>query len=117
MAAAAILGGAHSISFGFDEEPGEYRWALKWSGSNQLDLRVLEFETLWSNSPDSEGKQLLQATLHPLEFGEAVSSAAAKVLSQFGAKGYKEKWVRHEFPSLQLELLDRYIDSWRKNAG
>ncbi|MBQ0934308.1 hypothetical protein [Ideonella paludis] len=117
LAATAILAGAHSISVGFDEEPGEYRWVLEWSGSNQVKLRVLEFQELWSNRPDAEGQLLFQTEVHPLVFGEAVSSAAGRVFHKFGAAGYKKDWVQHEFPTRQLELLDQYIDSWRRNGG
>jgi hypothetical protein len=29
LAAVVVLAGAHSVSVGFDEEPGEYRWRIR----------------------------------------------------------------------------------------
>jgi hypothetical protein len=117
LAAVAVLAGAHSISFGFDEEPGEYRWSIVRSDNNKVELCLLEFEQLWGNRPNSEGKLLMQVSVRPLEFGEAVAGAASRVLTQYGVAAYKEKWVEHEFPSRELELLNEYIARWRRNDG
>jgi hypothetical protein len=117
LAAVAVLAGAHSISVGFDEEPGEYRWAVSRASGDRVVLKVLEFQELWGNRPNSEGKVLLEASLHPLEFAEAVSNATSRVLSAHGAKEYKEKWVEHKFPAKELELLSAYITKWRGNEG
>jgi len=44
---------------------------------------------------------------------EPVHSAASAVLAEHGQAGYKKKWVEHEFPSRQLELLAEYISRWQ----
>ncbi|MDN3546691.1 hypothetical protein QWZ02_19755 [Kinneretia asaccharophila] len=115
LAAVAVLAGAHSISVGFDEEPGEYRWAIARSGNNQIDIRLLEFQELWGNRPDAEGKVLMHFAVEPLDFGEAVAAAASRVLEQYGLAGYKDKWVQHSFPSAQLDLLNEYLARWRRD--
>ena len=40
LAAVAVLAGAHSISVGFDEEPGEYRWAVVRTDNGTLRLTI-----------------------------------------------------------------------------
>ena len=93
-----MLAGMHSVTTNFDEEPGEYRWVIERVDGTDISLQVLEFDELWGNKPNAEGKVLLQTTCHPLVFGEA---------------GYKERWVEHEFPFKQLELLASYIAVWQ----
>ncbi|MFZ5543951.1 MAG: hypothetical protein ACOZJZ_10350 [Pseudomonadota bacterium] len=117
LAAAAVVAGVHSVSVGFDEEPGEYRWAVVKSGGNEVNVRLLEFQELWGNAPDSEGKLLLEFAIRPLEFGKAVANAARAVLQEYGAAGYKERWVEHDFPIRQFELLTELIARWERNGG
>lgn len=109
LAAAGLLSGLHSASASFDEEPGEFRWVLEHAGGLGLVVRVIEFQELWGDRPNSEGKQLLRYECNPLEFAEAVESAATLVLSQHGMAGYKEQWVQHDFPEMQLALLRHFI--------
>jgi hypothetical protein len=116
LAAAAVVAGVHSVSVGFDEEPGEYRWVVVKSGNNEVNVRLLEFQELWGNEPDGRGKLLMEFAVPPLEFGEAVAIAASGVLTKYGATQYKERWVEHEFPHRQLELLNEFIERWRSNA-
>lgn len=113
LAAVGVLAGFHNVSFGFDEEPGEYRWAVTRVGNDQVSVSLLSFKQLWGNQPDSEGELLLAGTLHPLQFGEAVLHAAGVVLERHGLAGYKEEWVEHDFPVKQLELLREQVASWQ----
>jgi hypothetical protein len=113
LAAAAMLAGMHAVAMSFDEEPGEYRWVIERANGTDVSLQVLEFGELWGNKPNSEGELLIQTTCHPLVFGEAVHKAASAVLAAHGAAGYKERWVEHDFPFKQLELLASYIASWQ----
>jgi hypothetical protein len=56
---------------------------------------------------------MFEVTCHPLTFGEAVYKAASLVLSSYGEAGYKEKWVEHDFPISQLQLLHKSISRWQ----
>lgn len=105
----AVLAGVHSISVGFDEEPGEYRWGVTSGDGNQVRVVILSFPQLWGNRPDSEGEPLIAFELTRLEFGIAVRDAASKVLAQHGEAGYKSRWVQHDFPTSSLTLLNDYI--------
>jgi hypothetical protein len=113
LAAAGLLSGLHSASASFDEEPGEFRWVLEHAGGVGLVVRVVEFQELWGDRPLSEGKQLFRYECNPLEFAEAIESAATLVLTQHGIAGYKERWVQHDFPEMQLALLRHFIERRR----
>ena len=115
LAAAAVLAGAHSISVGFDEEPGEYRWAVVRTDSGTVRVTILSFQELWGNRPDADGTPLCSWTGHPVDFGRAVRDAADAVIKEHGLAGYKERWAEHDFPLPQLELLKHYIATWVRN--
>lgn len=115
LAGVAVLAGVQSVSVGFDEEPGEYRWAIVMTGNGVVRVDVLEFQELWGNRPDAEGASLLSFSCAPLEFGKAVCAMADEVLKHHGLAGYKEQWAEHDFPVAQLDLLKSYILRWERN--
>lgn len=115
LAAVGVLAGLHCVATSFDEEPGEYRWVIERASGADISLKVVAFDELWANKPNSEGKVLVETTCHPLLFGEAVHRAATAVLAEHGEAGYREKWVEHDFPSRQLELLTEYISRWQRD--
>jgi hypothetical protein len=115
LAAVAVLAGLHCVATSFDEEPGEYRWVAERASGTDISPKVLAFDELWGNKPNHEGKVLVETTCHPLVFGEAVHKAASAVLAQHGEAGYKERWMEHDFPLPQLELLAEYIARWRRD--
>jgi len=114
VAAVAVLAGAHSISVGFDEEPGEYRWSVVHIDNALVRLTLLEFEELWGNQPDAEGKPILTFDCSPLSFAKAVQAAADAVLKEHGLAGYKERWNEHDFPSQELTMLRAGIAAWER---
>ena len=98
LAACMAYSGFHSLSFGFDEEPGEYRWAINRVDGTYMTLRLLEFDELWSNASNQDGRQLLVGKMSIQEFVNAVHRAAHAVLKEHGQDGYREKWAGHPFP-------------------
>jgi hypothetical protein len=114
LAATMVLAGAHSVSVGFDEEPGEYRWSIIRTDNDTVLVNILSFSDLWSNQADADGTLLLSASCAPLEFGKAVSEAAEDVLKKHGLPGYKERWC-YDFPSQELELLRSYVAAWERD--
>lgn len=113
MAAIAILAGAHSISVGFDQEPGECRWSIVRIDGRVLRADILSFGDLWGNQPDNEGTPLLFFICTPLEFGKAVQKAAQAVLKKHGSTGYKVQWG-HDFPLRELDLLNAHVATWEQ---
>ncbi len=95
LAAVGVLVGFTRLSFGFDEEPGEYRWVIRTTGDNDLVVEVLSFDESWSNKPDSEGKPLLRIECSRLQFARAVAQAANSSITAeaeaCGTRGRPEK--------------------------
>ncbi|KGF78709.1 hypothetical protein IA69_28735 [Massilia sp. JS1662] len=116
LAGVAVLAGAQSVSVGFDEEPGEYRWAIVMTDDGVVRVDMLEFRELWGNRPDVEGTLLMTFSCPPLEFGEAVYAAAEEVHKLHGLAGYKKRWATHDFPVAELDLLKSYILRWERNG-
>ena len=109
LAAYAALSGFREVSFGFDEEPGEYRWVLEATDVNEIQIRLLCFDELWGNKPNTEGKVLFCTKCRPVVFARAVHRAATAVLQEHGETGYLEKWSEHPFPTRQLALLSESL--------
>jgi hypothetical protein len=109
LSAISVSSGFHAVEFGFDEEPGEYRWSISTVDNNTIRLRVLEFSELWGNKPTGSGHLLTEFTTTPLAYAKAVEACASAVLHEYGIKGYGEKWAEHPFPAQALELLQAAI--------
>jgi hypothetical protein len=54
LSAVAVASGFRITEFGFDEEPGEYRWVIEAVDNSVIRLRILEFKELWGMSPTKE---------------------------------------------------------------
>lgn len=114
LAANGALTGLRSVSFSFDEEPGEYRWVSHSPRPNEIEVEILEFQELWGWKPDSEGKSLLKFRCQPIDFAKAVQATATKLLEKHGESGYLEKWSEHPFPMVQYIDLTKMIEQdWR----
>jgi len=99
-----LLNGSARACCSFDEEPGEYRWVFE-AASGMLSVRILEFQRLWSNAPDSEGTEIFRWSGAVLEFSAAVFVALSRVLSEEGVVGYKAKWAEHDFPLVAFRQI------------
>jgi hypothetical protein len=106
LGAAAVASGLHSVSIGFDEEPGEYRWVVTEVAPSEVQVTILAFDDLWSRLPDVQGRQMFDFICDPSDFAEAVWLAAARVREAWPAEAYREKWGEHEFPTEALALLE-----------
>ena len=100
-----MAGGSPLSRCSFDEEPGEFRWLLR-RDANELQLRILEFDELWGEQPDSEGTEIINLSCPVASFVIAVRDALRSVRSKYGLAGYLEKWVEHDFPQDELDQLE-----------
>jgi hypothetical protein len=107
--AIAVVSCFHIVEFGFDEEPGEYRWSMNALGNNFIRLRVVEFPELWGNKPTETGRLLLEEIITILDYAKAVHACAITVLQEYGLVGYAEKWAEHQFPERELAILGDLI--------
>lgn len=102
-----VTEGEREVRCSWDEEPGEYRWLFE-TESGAVHLRVLWFDELWGGAPDDEGRLVFEADTTRRDLVDAMCQAAQAVWDEYGAAGYREKWVDHDFP---LDLL-RQLQSW-----
>jgi hypothetical protein len=109
VGAIGLATGLSSVSFCFDEEPGEYRWVIQSVGINEISIEMLAFDELWGGKPDKDGKSIFVTKCRPVVFARAVHRAATAILDQFGVDGYLKKWHAQPFPSRQLELLGEIL--------
>jgi hypothetical protein len=116
LAACMAFSGFHSVAFGFDEEPGEFRWVINRASGNELSLHILEFAELWGNKPNSHGKVLLECVLPVEVFAKEVHRAACAVQTRHGVEGYAEEWVEHPFPTHQLAYLGQLLERYQNDA-
>jgi hypothetical protein len=102
-----VVQGANEAIASFTEEPGEYRWQFTRVSQDSLCVRIVWFDETWSDRPTEEGKVILEAECRLRTFAGAVLSASQRVLAIHGLEGYREKWVKHEFPvKLQAKLQE-----------
>lgn len=111
QATISILKGAHVEKFRFDEEPGEYRWLLNTISPNELNITILDFNELWGDKPDTEGKEIFKTTVCTQEFSIALKKAMDHLIQEHGLSGYKEKWSEHEFPIKEYKELCSHLNS------
>lgn len=114
LSAVSVASGFRTVEFGFDEEPGEYRWCIDSVDNNTVRLRIFEFEELWGNKPIESGRLMLEVKATPLGYAKTVRACAEAVLQEHGLTGYAERWSEHEFPAQALELLGNVIARWEQ---
>jgi hypothetical protein len=104
LGALGVLAGFESVAFGFDEEPGGYRWLIEATDGDEVQVRLFAVEP--GAGPRLAGTRVLFDTLcRPLGFARAVHAAASAVLRDHGEAGYRSKWAEHDFPVRPLHLL------------
>jgi hypothetical protein len=108
LGALSVVADLHSVSIGFDEEPGEYRWAIVRTGDGTCRVTILSFPDWLPAHPDSSGEPLMIFECSSVEFGRAVRDAASRVLAEYGSEGYVEKWDV-PFPARELALLEAWL--------
>lgn len=104
-----VLDGIPEATAQFDEEPGEYRWRLFRVDDEMIRVMILEFNDLWSNKPDSDGKPIFDVQCRLRTLAGAVYDGCKRLLAEHGHSGYKEKWLEHEFPDSEFEMLRCYL--------
>lgn len=109
----SLTQGAHEAHASFAEEPGEYRWLFTNIGGDEIIIVLIEFDELWGNKSDEEGRKIfkIQCTLKDLI--KAFIQTLTDLLDKYGEKGYKDKWIEHDFP-MQKYLL---LKTWLHNQG
>lgn len=79
-------------------EPGEFRWMFKRTGDEV---------TLYVVRDDTDSVFLVTEPLRSLV--QAFADGATDVRRRYGEAGYREQWVRHEFPVGTLDDLQSWL--------
>ena len=106
-----LINGEKEATISFDEEPGEYRWRFKTTSDKIVHLTILEFDELWGNKPDSEGRKVFDTECQLRDLTAAVFNTAQKILLEYGEEGYIQKWIEHPFPIKQYETINKWLTS------
>jgi hypothetical protein len=112
LSAITVASGFQTVEFGFDKEPGEYRWSICGMENNAIEVRIVEFQSRAANQATEMGRVLLSGITTRRDFARAVHLCATSVLDEYGVKGYAEKWAAHPFPERTLHLLGEAIADW-----
>lgn len=111
-AAIAILEGARSVQFSFDEEPSEHRWIIEAQETSQaIVVRVLWFEDAWSGLPNQAGAEVFRCCTTRRAFAEAIREALRELLRKHGMKDYMRRWVNARFPIKEFKQLENSLAS------
>ena len=105
LAANALLHWFNSVSFSFEEEPGEHRWELTKRRSNDFELKIFTAYRDYEKDANLEYRLVFQTVVTAKEFGKAVHETATKLLADYGEDGYLERWQLYPFPSEGLNEL------------
>jgi hypothetical protein len=87
----ALLQGAEEARCAWQEEPGEYRWALRRRGDH-LKIDNLWFGDTFSGEADERGKPVFSSECSLLRFVGQLRDQLAKLLDEHGAEGYQRTW-------------------------
>lgn len=90
------------------EEPGEYRWIFV-RENRRVTLRLLEFDRLWSDAPDHDGRLIFQTSQSLRVMALAMSEGAAACLDEWGHEGYRATWVENDFPADELAAIQTLL--------
>lgn len=104
-AVADLQAGEVKAKVSWAEEPGEFRWVFERSGENVM-VRILEFDDLWTGKPDAEGRVLIAVQCRFDALRGAIAWGARAVLNEWGEAGYRSRWVEHDFPTGALAQLE-----------
>jgi hypothetical protein len=89
----------------FAEEPGEYRWRFLAAGEHRVVVKIIEFSE-WRRKDDSAGNVIFEAECRRYDLGRAMADELRRLHGTLGERGYREKWVNHEFPTARLAAIE-----------
>ncbi|HEX8995565.1 MAG TPA: hypothetical protein VF812_06005 [Ktedonobacterales bacterium] len=106
----SLLQGAKRAEFSWYSEPGEYQWLLT-NHKQTLSVRISWYRE-WEEDrrPKVQGKTIFKARFILNDVANAVLGQLAALYATLGLKGYKERWVAHEFPYDKYRQLASLVD-------
>jgi hypothetical protein len=107
-AVVSVLQHGESTAATFAEEPGEFRWQLDPTGEH-LRVRIYWNLRRWNDLPHDPAIPLFDATCRTRTFAGQVLAELQRLLKEYGAAGYKDRWIMHDFPSARMVQLQELL--------
>ena len=63
----------------------------------------------WGSREDGTGKVLLDAECERRALGRAMAVELRRLFGSLGERGYREKWVNHDFPTARLAAIEELL--------
>jgi hypothetical protein len=93
-----LLEGTKRTEFSWYDEPGEYQWLLT-CREQLLSIRVTRYRNWEQDRRSSDrGKTAFETRSALRDFATAVLAQLPELYATLGSKGYKKRWVAHDFP-------------------
>ncbi|MEM9679569.1 MAG: hypothetical protein AAF901_04530 [Bacteroidota bacterium] len=95
-----LLKGDKESKIIFMDEPGEHLMSLINSDDNKLEIEVRWFDdwASWDMHSKKEYEVVFKRTTSLYDFANKVCNNLDQIYINEGTEGYKEKWVKHEYP-------------------
>jgi hypothetical protein len=109
-----IINGSKFERFFWWSEPGEYLWVIQ-EENNKLRIKIDVYDDWGSELENGEYQnnsklfESFEAVLDKNEFISAVYQCLKSVYEEYGEKGYKDKWIEHDFPMKDFKEIGVYL--------
>jgi len=106
-AANLLLKGAPEAKVLLMAEPGEHLVYLRATDKAYVAIEVRSFKdrASWNLETEKEYKVVFNAQDTILSFSTQIFENAGRLLSRYGANGFKVRWVNHDFPINEYNRL------------
>lgn len=91
----------------FMAEPGEVQLFIKNLGKNKIQFEVRLFKdwASWGMVENDDYEIVLNGLTTIPKYINQVRQVLKKIIEEIGIKIYKEKWIQHDFPLAEYEIL------------
>ena len=91
----------------FMDEPGEHHllFIQETRGTVSFELRWFDHWVSCGHGNTADFREILKGTISVADLKAQTVSALKEILDTFGVEGYKAKWVEHDFPISEFDLL------------
>jgi hypothetical protein len=106
-AAIKLKNGAPSATIIFMDEPGEHQLLIERVNDNDIvcELRWYADWASWGMYSSDQYRSIYKASTELHYFVEQVKDLLEDIFQTIGIDEYKKKWIKHEFPMKELEIL------------
>ena len=92
----------------FMDEPGEHHLVLNRTSENEIEYEVFWYDdwTDWNAIENEKFERVLSGKTSNVNYVNEVRKVLKNIWNEFGPEKYQQKWVNHEFPKNELDLLN-----------